>query len=107
MNRIKARLARTTCFALSAIFVFLPAVLAGQGRQAQFRERTVTPIARGEWTGPRLVDGQPDIQGHWSNTIGNHNNLTDPNGGVGDDDETPGTEAQNQTRTRNRGQRAP
>jgi hypothetical protein len=29
----------------------------------------------------RLADGQPDVQGHWSNTIGNHNNFTDPQGG--------------------------
>jgi hypothetical protein len=31
--------------------------------------------------GARLADGQPDVQGHWSNTIGNHNNFTDPQGG--------------------------
>ena len=43
------------------------------------RWRTIEP---GEWTGPRLADGQPDIQGHWSNTIANHDNFTDPQGGI-------------------------
>lgn len=46
------------------------------------RETKVTPIASGQWTGKRLADGQPDVQGHWSNTIANHNNWTDPQGGV-------------------------
>lgn len=39
-------------------------------------------VASGDWTGPRLPDGQPDIQGHWSNTIGNQDNFTDPQGGI-------------------------
>lgn len=42
-------------------------------------------IASGKWTGPKLADGQPDIQGHWSNTIANHNNFTDPQGGIPND----------------------
>lgn len=46
------------------------------------REKTVTPIASEKWTGPRLSDGQPDISGHWSNTIANHSNFTDPQGGA-------------------------
>jgi hypothetical protein len=46
------------------------------------RETTVRPIASGRWSGPRLTDGQPDVQGHWSNTIANHNNWTDPQAGV-------------------------
>jgi hypothetical protein len=46
------------------------------------REKSVTPIAQGKWTGKRLADGQPDIQGFWSNTIANHNNFTDPQGGT-------------------------
>lgn len=46
------------------------------------RETTFPVIASGKWTGPRLADGQPDVQGHWSNTIANHNNWTDPQGGV-------------------------
>ena len=56
----------------------IPASAFAQGRW----EHTVTPIERGQWTGPRLGDGQPDISGHWSNTIGNHDNLTDPQGGI-------------------------
>jgi len=31
--------------------------------------------------GITVPDGQPDVAGHWSNTIGNHNNLTNPQGG--------------------------
>jgi hypothetical protein len=45
-------------------------------------EKTVPDIRSGKWTGPRLADGQPDVQGYWSNTIANHNNWTDPQGGV-------------------------
>jgi hypothetical protein len=52
-----------------------------------WRETSFVPTPRGEWTGPRLPDGQPDVSGHWSNTIGNHNNLTDPQGPLGVDDE--------------------
>jgi hypothetical protein len=51
-------------------------------------DKTVRPIASGKWTGPRLSDGQPDIQGDWSNTIGNHNNLTDPQGVIPNDPST-------------------
>lgn len=46
------------------------------------RETRVVPIAAGQWTGARLRDGQPDVQGHWSNTIANHSNWTDPQGGI-------------------------
>ena len=46
------------------------------------RETKVIPIESGRWTGKRTPDGQPDVQGHWSNTIANHNNWTDPQGGV-------------------------
>ena len=59
--------------------------LTAQGA-ASFRERTVPVIRSGDWTGPRLADGQPDVQGHWSNTIGNHNNFTDPQGGGPDEE---------------------
>lgn len=45
-------------------------------------EKTVPVIESGKWTGARLPDGQPDVQGHWSNPIANHNNWTDPQGGV-------------------------
>jgi len=48
-------------------------------------ERSFPAIESGEWTGARLPDGQPDVQGHWSNTIANHNNFTDPQGGIPND----------------------
>lgn len=44
-------------------------------------EREVRPIASGSWNGPRLADGQPDIQGFWSNTTSNHSSFTDPQAG--------------------------
>ncbi|RYY01460.1 MAG: hypothetical protein EOO53_18115 [Gammaproteobacteria bacterium] len=53
-------------------------------------EKTVSVINSGKWTGKRTADGQPDISGHWSNTIANHNNFTDPQGGVIND---PGASA--------------
>ncbi|MES2941423.1 MAG: hypothetical protein V4772_00985 [Pseudomonadota bacterium] len=46
------------------------------------RESSFPAINSGPWKGPRLPDGQPDVQGHWSNTIGNHSNFTDPQGGT-------------------------
>ena len=45
------------------------------------RETSFPAILSAKWSGPRTVDGQPDVQGHWSNTIGNHGNFTDPQGG--------------------------
>jgi hypothetical protein len=39
------------------------------------------PAPQGAWEGPRLADGQPDIQGFYSNTISNHSNFTDPQAG--------------------------
>jgi hypothetical protein len=66
--------------------LLVPIVGASQERPRQWREKTVVRTAPEEWTGARLPDGQPDIQGHWSNTIGNHNNLTDPQGSLGDDE---------------------
>jgi hypothetical protein len=47
-------------------------------------EKTVPVIISGPWSGKRLSDGQPDVSGHWSNTIANHNNFTDPQGGTND-----------------------
>jgi len=44
-------------------------------------EKTVPVIDSGKWTGKRLADGQPDVQGNWANTIANQNNWTDPQGG--------------------------
>jgi hypothetical protein len=52
-------------------------------------EPTYTQIAAGKWTGKRLPDGQPDVEGHWSNTVGNHNNWTDPQGGIPGDPAPP------------------
>lgn len=46
------------------------------------QETSFPPIASGAWTGKRLSDGQPDVSGDWSNTIGNHDNFTDPQGGT-------------------------
>jgi hypothetical protein len=52
-------------------------------------EPTYTQIAQGKWTGPRTPDGQPDVQGHWSNTVANHDNWTDPQGGIPGDPVPP------------------
>lgn len=38
------------------------------------------PVAK--WQGSVLYGGQPDIEGFYSNTAGNHDNLTDPRGGI-------------------------
>lgn len=57
--------------------------LASGAADAQTQwDTTFEKVERGEWPGPRLPDGQPDIQGHWSNTIANQNNFTDPQGGI-------------------------
>lgn len=54
-----------------------------QGSLMHRRFQTTVPhIESGPWTGPRLPDGQPDIAGDWSNTIANHDNFTDPQGGI-------------------------
>ena len=45
-------------------------------------EKEVPKIGSGPWRGPVLADGQPDVQGHWSNTIANHNDWTDPQAGA-------------------------
>lgn len=46
-----------------------------------WRETSYPAIASGPWTGARTPDGQPDVTGFWSNTISNHENFTDPQGG--------------------------
>jgi hypothetical protein len=43
--------------------------------------KQVPAITAGAWTGQRLADGQPDVQGFYSNTVGNHSNFTDPQAG--------------------------
>ena len=63
-------------------------------------ESRFAPIASGPWHGRRLADGQPDVSGDWSNTIANHNNTTDPQGGI------PGDPHQRPPRT-TREERAP
>ena len=69
---------------LTAAVLIVPAWAMAQGARG-WRETSFVRTAAGQWTGPRLVDGQPDVQGHWSNTIGNHNNFTDPQGAIDDD----------------------
>ena len=69
---------KTFGLVLSAL-ALTPALVLTQG-SAQFRERRNVITETGPWTGARLPDGQPDVQGFWSNTIGNHNNLTNPQG---------------------------
>jgi hypothetical protein len=68
------------------VLVLVPVAALAQGGRG-WRETAVVATVAGEWTGPKLPDGQPDVQGHWSNTIGNHNNLTDPQGGLPDEPE--------------------
>ena len=53
-------------------------------------EKTYSVVESGKWTGKRLPDGQPDVSGHWSNTISNHSNFTDPQGGIPGATEQPG-----------------
>ncbi len=85
--------------------VFLAVVPLAFGQRANgFRESSFVPTPKGEWTGARLPDGQPDVSGYWSNTIGNHNNLTDPQGPVGAEEEAP---ARNNRREQTPAKRAP
>jgi hypothetical protein len=91
--------------ALFGAFAITPQVASAQGARG-WRETSFAPTPAGNWTGPRLPDGQPDISGHWSNTIGNHNNLTDPQGPLGADDEGP-QGRQNARRVKPRSERAP
>ena len=78
--------ARSSALFLSVI-AFAPAWLFAQqdvrapGGETTRWEHEIPVIRSGEWKGPRLPDGQPDVQGFWSNTIANHNNWTDPQGG--------------------------
>jgi hypothetical protein len=85
-----------------------PAVVFAQGARA-FRETSFVPTPSGAWTGARLADDQPDVSGHWSNSIGNQNNLTDPQGPLGSDDEAPPQEGrrQNARQPKSRAERAP
>ncbi|MFP5391255.1 MAG: hypothetical protein ACLGI6_06875 [Gammaproteobacteria bacterium] len=83
-----------------AVALALPlAALAQQpsqppGKDAQGRERinfepTYTKVERGAWKGKRTAGGQPDVEGHWSNTVANHSNWTDPQGNIPFDPNPP------------------
>lgn len=92
---------------LFAAVLLLPLAAGAQiARETKF-EKTV----QGPWTGPRLPDGQPDIQGQWSNTVGNHDNWTDPQGGIPGDPSRAGGGNANAIGTvrptRQRSERAP
>jgi hypothetical protein len=80
-NRTLKRGIRTLLITTSFVLPVAALAQTQQGGGIQ-RERTVPVIASGEWKGKRLSDGQPDVQGQWSNTIANHNNWTDPQGGI-------------------------
>ncbi|MET0535692.1 MAG: hypothetical protein ABW171_15865, partial [Steroidobacter sp.] len=74
---------KTSLLAAAWLLAIAPAhAQQAPGGERIQREKTVTPIAAGKWSGKRLSDGQPDVQGYWSNPIANHNNFTDPQGGV-------------------------
>lgn len=68
-----------------------PATAAPPANGGIAQEKTVPLINSGEWTGKRLADGQPDVAGHWSNTIANHNNFTDPQGRIPGEPDLPGS----------------
>jgi hypothetical protein len=59
-----------------ALLLLATATTPALAQQDNFRETRIHHVAAGSWSGPRLHDGQPDVQGHWSNTIGNHNDFT-------------------------------
>lgn len=92
---------------LFGVLAIAPVIASAQNLRG-WRESSYVPTPQGEWTGARLSDGQPDVSGHWSNTIGNHNNLTDPQGPLGADDEAPPQNSgQNARRVKPRNERAP
>lgn len=62
---------------LAALVVALPVTALAQIEKS----KDVPVIAEGPWKGARTADGQPDVSGHWSNTIANHSNFTDPQAG--------------------------
>jgi hypothetical protein len=55
---------------------------AATGGQVIRWQKEVPTLTSGPWRGKFLADGQPDVSGHWSNTIANHNNWTDPQAGA-------------------------
>jgi hypothetical protein len=92
-------------FSIAALLALAP--LAATAQQQAWREGTVTVIAAGEWSGARTADGQPDVSGHWSNTIGNHNDLTNPQGGDAPEPATRNRDDGNAGNARVRAARAP
>ena len=82
---------KTISAAIGLIFIAQPGAFAQQpaGERRIGFEPTFTQIAEGKWAGKRLKDGQPDVQGHWSNTVSNHSNFTDPQGGIPGDPTPP------------------
>lgn len=81
--------------ALAGALALLPlaagaqAIETGPGTERIAFEPTFTKVAAGNWTGKRHKDGQPDVEGHWSNSVANHNNWTDPQGGIPGDPTPP------------------
>src|SRR5258708_25571700 len=68
---------------LWAVSTLIAMLFATVGASAQMRWSTsVTVVQEGKWAGKRLSDGQPDVEGVWSNDIANHDNFTDPQGGI-------------------------
>ncbi|WP_139826268.1 hypothetical protein [Derxia lacustris] len=67
-----------------------PVPVRGGGGGGISQERSYPRIDPAPWTGPRQRDGQPNVEGHWSNTVANHNNWTDPQGGIPGDPATRG-----------------
>jgi hypothetical protein len=70
----------TTPLPLAALSAAL--ILLGQAHAQMRWSPTVTQVKEGPWKGARLADQQPDVQGVWSNDIANHDNFTDPQGGI-------------------------
>jgi len=73
---------RSWCVLGTALLLGTAVSMAQQAGGAIQRETSFPAIQSGKWTGSRLADGQPNIEGQWSNTIANHNNWTDPQGGT-------------------------
>lgn len=74
----------SACAALAAAQPASPPAAAqpGGGGQTIRWQSEVPVLAPAPWRGRFLADGQPDVEGHWSNTIANHNNWTDPQAGA-------------------------
>jgi hypothetical protein len=92
MNHHTAWRPRQRIAAAIALLFLAPLPLLAQQPTGERRiafEPSFTQVEQGKWTGKRLPDGQPDVQGHWSNTVSNHSNFTDPQGGIPGDPTPP------------------